>query len=95
MAKCANCELEAKYQYDVAPSYAILYCFKHVPKFLATQIAQGSLEIKAPESEPEPVVSKPSKKKTTVEVVEEPVVEEPVVEETIDEEAVVDEDVIN
>lgn len=93
MAKCANCELEAKYQYDVTPSYAILYCFKHVPKFLATQIAQGSLEIKTPE--PEPVVSKSSKKKATPEAVEEPVVEEPVVEETLDEEAVVDADATN
>ena len=80
MAKCANCELEAKYQYDVTPSYNILYCFKHVPKFLATQIAQGSLEIK----EPEPVVPKSSKKKA----VEEPVVDEPVVEdEVVDEDA--------
>lgn len=78
MTKCANCELEAKYQYDVSPSYAILYCFKHVPKFLAAQIAQGSLEIKTPE----PVAPKPSKKK----VVEEPVVDEPVVEDEVVEE---------
>ena len=86
MAKCANCELEAKYQYDVTPSYNILYCFKHVPKFLATQVAQGALGIK----EPELVAPKASKKKTTVEVVEEPVVDEPIFEE-----AVVEEDATN
>lgn len=80
MTKCANCDLEAKYQYDVSPSYAILYCFKHVPKFLAAQIAQGSLEIKTPE--PEPVAPKSSKKK----VVEEPVVDEPVIEDEVVEE---------
>ena len=84
MAKCANCELEAKYQYDVTPSYNILYCFKHVPKFLAAQVAQGALGIK--ESEPEPVAPKSSKKKTTVEVVEEPVVDEPVIEDEVVEE---------
>jgi len=90
MANCANCELEAKYQYDVSPSYSILYCFKHVPKFLSAQIAQGLLAIK--ETEPEPVVTKSSKKKT---VVEEPVAEEPVIDEPIVEEAVVEEDATN
>lgn len=78
MTNCANCGLEAKYQYDVSPSYAILYCFKHVPKFLAAQVAQGSLKIK----EPEPIAPKSSKKK----VVEEPVVDEPVVEDEVVEE---------
>jgi hypothetical protein len=88
MVKCANCELEAKYQYDISPSYAVLYCFKCVPKFLSAQIAQGLLAVK----EPEPVVTKSSKKKA---VVKEPVAEELVIDEPIIEEAVVEEDATN
>jgi len=73
MTTCANCSLDAKYQYSPAPSYTIFYCFRHVPRFLKTQADAGELAIV--------VEDKPTKKKAA------PVVEEPVVEEVVEEDA--------
>ena len=70
MTTCANCSLDAKYQYSPAPSYTIFYCFRHVPRFLKTQVDSGELAIV--------VEDMPTKKKAT------PIVEKPV-EEVVEE----------
>lgn len=73
MILCANCTVEAKYQYSLAPSSSVYYCASHLPKFLKLRAAAGELEIVQE--------TKASKKKSA------PVVEEPVVEEVVEEEA--------
>ena len=76
MNTCANCSATAVYVYDVAPSFALYYCAKHLPGFLKRQAASGELNI------PVIVPAPKSTKKKTAPVVEEPgLEEEPVVED--------------
>lgn len=77
MAKCANCAADALYIYEVADSFVVNYCQRHLPGFLTKLQKSGQLKTTtAFETEKaaalEAVATKPSKKKT----VEEPVTEE-------------------
>jgi hypothetical protein len=81
MAKCANCSNEAFFAYLVTSSFKILYCSKHIPKFLG-KLSTRLVKISSIE---EPVISKPKKAKTSV-IIEEPevaAVSEDVVEEDV------------
>lgn len=82
MVKCANCNRDALYTYQVSGSYVLHYCQSHLPKFLIAKKNAGLLALQVPAViVEEPVVEAPktSKKK-------EPVVEETPVEETSTEE---------
>jgi hypothetical protein len=60
MTKCANCAVEAVYQYNLTDTFAQLYCPIHLPKFLRGKTSQSML---VSIIKPEPA---PKKKKATV-----------------------------
>lgn len=66
MIKCANCEGEAMYTYQINPDYLINYCQYHLPRFLTAARDAGQLNLVIP------VVEAPAKKKTTTPVDETP-----------------------
>jgi hypothetical protein len=37
MFKCANCGIDAQYEYSISDSIKIVYCQKDLPKFLKTK----------------------------------------------------------
>ena len=37
MFKCANCGIDAQYEYSISDDVKILYCQKDLPKFLKTK----------------------------------------------------------
>jgi hypothetical protein len=47
MAKCANCENDAFYVYQVTETFGIEYCSSHVPAFLQSQKQAGLLKTTA------------------------------------------------
>jgi hypothetical protein len=62
MANCANCSSEAKYGYTPVAGFTLLYCDRHLPRFLHSQKAAGLLPVPFVE---EPVVEEvvvPTKK---------------------------------
>lgn len=89
MTKCASCSIEGLFEYRVTSQFSLFYCSKHMPKFLNSAAYAGRLVKHSPAViavvEEAPKVEetpKPSKKKYSAPVVEEPVIEEtPVVEE--------------
>jgi hypothetical protein len=93
LATCANCDREAFFAYLVTSSSKILYCSRHLPKFLTGESNKSSVVlIESVTSDAEVLNIKPTtKKKKTVS--EEPVIELPVVEEppVLEDEPVVDE----
>jgi len=97
LATCANCDSEAFFAYSVTPSYKILYCSRHLPKFLTKGPDKSSVvPIESVTSDAEVLSIKPTtKKKKTVS--EEPVVELPVVEEeaVLEDEPKVEEPVVD
>jgi len=65
MATCANCSADALYSYEVAPSYTIPYCQRHLPRFLYSLRNSGALAVPEPEVVDEPVVDTTKKTKKT------------------------------
>jgi hypothetical protein len=43
--KCANCDKEAMYEYQIAKNSSIFYCGKDLPKFLDARRRAGLLKI--------------------------------------------------
>lgn len=79
--KCANCEDNAFYIYQLTATSQILYCAKHLPKFLLQAKKAGLLKT----TDALQSAIEEGLKNITTPVVETPVVEdEPVVEETPD-----------
>ena len=70
MIKCANCEVEALYTYQISPDYLVHYCQYHLPRFLTAARDAGQLSLIVPIVEVQQPVSK---KKTTAPVDETPV----------------------
>ena len=76
MIKCANCEVEALYTYQINPDYLVHYCQYHLPRFLTAARDAGQLNLVLPVVEtPAPV---PTKKKASAPVEEVLVDETPV-----------------
>lgn len=78
--KCANCQRDALYTYQISGGYSIHYCQAHLPGFLTSQKKAGLLPLQVPK--PVETPAKSSKKK---EVTPEPVAEETSAEETPEE----------
>jgi hypothetical protein len=45
LMKCANCELEALFEYKLTEDVSIFYCGKHLPTFLDERKKAGLLHI--------------------------------------------------
>jgi hypothetical protein len=81
MLKCANCDREALYLYQLGDSFKLYFCQSHLPHFLWENRDAGLLGIPAEDIIEEPVVdTSKSKKKSADPVVEEVPEEEPVTE---------------
>ena len=76
--KCANCDTAALYIYNITPSKAVLYCGKHLPRFLEARRKAGLLALTAAHKEQlDSALASLSKSKKSKKKIEEPVVEEP------------------
>jgi hypothetical protein len=65
MAKCANCDREALYLYQISDNFKQYFCQNHLPHFLWASRDAGVLGIPAePVVEETPVTETKSKKKT-------------------------------
>jgi hypothetical protein len=88
MNKCANCDRDALYLYQIGDSFKLYYCQSHLPSFLweSRDLGQLGIPLELPVEEEEAPVETTKSKKKTVEPEPEPepevVVEEPVVEES-------------
>lgn len=79
--KCANCTLDASYEYYVTPGFSQFFCGRHLPGFTKAPKYAGRLSKVVPAVQEEPAVE--TKKKKTSKAVAEPVVEEPIVEDVV------------
>ena len=85
MDKCASCEAEPKFSYEIGPGKFMHFCISHIPGFLKSKSSSILLKPYSPVVE-EPTPVKTSKKKKTETVVEEPAVEEAEEEVLVEEE---------
>jgi hypothetical protein len=72
MIKCANCEGDALYTYQINSDYLINYCQYHLPRFLTAARDAGQLNLVVPIVE----TPAPSKKKAAAPVEESAPVDE-------------------
>jgi hypothetical protein len=61
MFKCANCGIEALYEYVVSDDFSIKYCQRHLPKFTKSGAAALQLRTITPEQIEASLIRPPKK----------------------------------